>query len=170
MSTAPQPLQGCTIPAGGEKPLARFFWICLGGAIGTGARYLLSGWMLRVAGPGFPYGTLAVNVAGSFLLGLLMQVSLATDSFPPTLRVVLATGVMGGFTTYSAFNYETRSVLHTTQILRLSEDLPVVIEIVEASDRIERLLEMLDEMVPEGLVTLEKVRIVKYSPGTRPHA
>lgn len=61
-----------------------------------------------------------------------------------------------------------RSVLHTTQILRLSEDLPVVIEIVEASDRIERLLEVLDEMVPEGLVTLEKVRIVKYSPGNRP--
>jgi len=58
-------------------------------------------------------------------------------------------------------------VLHTTQILRLSEDLPVVIEIVESSDRIERLLELLDEMVPEGLVTMEKVRIVKYSPGTR---
>ena len=60
-----------------------------------------------------------------------------------------------------------RSVLHTTQILRLSEDLPVVIEIVESSDRIEHLLELLDEMVPEGLVTMEKVRIVKYSPGTR---
>jgi len=58
-------------------------------------------------------------------------------------------------------------VLHTSQILRLSEDLPVVIEIVESSDRIERLLEMLDEMVLEGLVTMEKVRIVKYSPGTR---
>lgn len=60
-----------------------------------------------------------------------------------------------------------RSVLHTTQILRLSEDLPVVIEIVESSDLIERLLDLLDEMVPEGLVTMEKVRIVKYSPGTR---
>jgi uncharacterized protein len=60
-----------------------------------------------------------------------------------------------------------RSVLHTTQILRLSEDLPVVIEIVESSDRIERLLELLDEMVTEGLVTMEKVRIVKYSPGSR---
>lgn len=63
--------------------------------------------------------------------------------------------------------YGARSVLHTTQILRLSEDLPVVIEIVESSDRIERLLELLDEMVPEGLVTMEKVRIVKYSPGIR---
>jgi PII-like signaling protein len=60
-----------------------------------------------------------------------------------------------------------RSVLHTTQILRLSEDLPVVIEIVEASERIEALLSLLDEMVTEGLVTMEKVRIVKYSPGTR---
>jgi hypothetical protein len=60
-----------------------------------------------------------------------------------------------------------RSVLHTTQILRLSEDLPVLIEIVESHDRVEPLLAILDEMVPEGLVTMEKVRIVKYSPGTR---
>jgi uncharacterized protein len=60
-----------------------------------------------------------------------------------------------------------RGILHTTQILRLSEDLPVVIEMVEASDRIEALLALLDEMVNEGLVTMEKVRIVKYSPGTR---
>jgi PII-like signaling protein len=60
-----------------------------------------------------------------------------------------------------------RSVLHTAQILRLSEDLPVVIEVVESSDRIEQLLALLDEMVPEGLVTMEKVRIVKYSPGNR---
>jgi PII-like signaling protein len=60
-----------------------------------------------------------------------------------------------------------RSVLHTTQLLRLSEDLPVVIEVVEASDRVEQLLALLDEMVTEGLVTMEKVRIVKYSPGKR---
>ena len=87
--------------------MARFLWICLGGAIGTGARYLLSGWVQRMTGAGFPYGTLAVNVIGSFLLCLLMQIGLSTDLLPPTLRVVLATGVMGGFTTYSAFNYET---------------------------------------------------------------
>lgn len=87
--------------------MARFLWICLGGAIGTGARYLLSGWILRVAGPGFPYGTLAVNAIGSFLLGVLMEVALSTESFPPMLRLALTTGVMGGFTTYSTFNYET---------------------------------------------------------------
>lgn len=60
-----------------------------------------------------------------------------------------------------------RSVLHTTQILRLSEDLPVVIDMVEAHERVEGLLAILDEMVPEGLVILEKVRVIKYSPGTR---
>lgn len=91
--------------------MARFLWICLGGAVGTGARYLLSGWVLRTAGPGFPYGTLAVNVIGSFLLGLIMQVSLSTESISPTLRLTLTTGVMGGFTTYSTFNYETLQFL-----------------------------------------------------------
>jgi len=87
--------------------MTRFLWICLGGAAGTGARYLLSGWLARTAGPGFPWGTLAVNVLGSFLLGLIMQVALAAETFPPTLRLALTTGVMGGFTTYSTFNYET---------------------------------------------------------------
>lgn len=86
--------------------MARFLWICLGGAAGTGARYLLSGWLLRVAGPGFPWGTLAVNVLGSFLLGVLMEVARWMD-IPPTPRLALATGVMGGFTTYSSFNHET---------------------------------------------------------------
>ena len=88
-------------------PMARFLWICLGGAAGTGARYLLSDWSLRNLGPGFPWGTLAVNVIGSFLLGLLIQIALATSLLSPTLRLTLTTGVMGGFTTYSTFNYET---------------------------------------------------------------
>ena len=87
--------------------MMRFLWICLGGAAGTGARYLVALWALRLAGPGFPWGTLAVNVVGSFLLGLIMQVALTTDLIAPTLRLGLTTGVMGGFTTYSTFNYET---------------------------------------------------------------
>jgi fluoride exporter len=87
--------------------MSRFLWICLGGAVGTGARYLLSGWALSLLGAGFPYGTLAVNVIGSFCVGLLVQVGLATALMSPTLRMALTTGVMGGFTTYSTFNYET---------------------------------------------------------------
>ena len=85
----------------------RIVWICLGGAVGTAARYLLGGWLSRSLGAGFPYGTLAVNLLGSFLLGLIMEVALLTETFPPTLRLVLTAGVMGGFTTYSSFNYET---------------------------------------------------------------
>jgi PII-like signaling protein len=57
-----------------------------------------------------------------------------------------------------------RSILHTAKILRLSEDLPIVIEIVDSEDRMPRLTEILDEMVSEGLVTLEKVRVLKYAP------
>lgn len=86
--------------------MARLFWICLGGAAGSGLRYLLSGWVMRQTGPGFPYGTLAVNVLGSFLLGAIMEAALVS-TFPETLRLALTTGVMGGFTTYSTFNYET---------------------------------------------------------------
>lgn len=91
--------------------MARFLWICLGGAVGTGARYLIGGWLARIAGPGIPWGTLAVNVSGSFLLGAIMQVALTTELIQPTLRVALTTGVMGGFTTYSTFNYEMLQLL-----------------------------------------------------------
>ncbi len=87
--------------------MSRFLWICVGGAVGTGARYLLSGWALAAFGASFPWGTLAVNVIGSFLLGLLVQVGVATPVLSPTVRLALTTGVMGGFTTYSTFNYET---------------------------------------------------------------
>lgn len=54
------------------------------------------------------------------------------------------------------------SVLHTTQLLRLSQDLPLVLEVVDAEARMEHLLRIVDEMVPEGLVTLEKVRVAIY--------
>jgi CrcB protein len=89
----------------------RFFLVCLGGAVGTGARYLVAMEMPRLVGTAFPYATLSVNVLGSFLLGAVMQVGLTTDVMTPSTRLVLATGVMGGFTTYSTFNYETMEYL-----------------------------------------------------------
>ena len=91
--------------------MGRLALISLGGALGTAARYLLSVGLLRVLGPAFPYGTLAVNVIGSFLLGVIMQAGLDTTILSPAARVVLGTGVMGGFTTYSTFNYETLQYL-----------------------------------------------------------
>lgn len=92
--------------------MSRFLWICLGGAVGTAARYLISGFALELLGSGFPWGTLAVNLIGSFLIGGIMHVGLTTQILSPTLRLALTTGVMGGFTTYSAFNYETLSYFH----------------------------------------------------------
>ena len=91
--------------------MSRFLWICLGGAAGTGARYLLSVWLLLQLGTGFPWGTLAVNVIGSFLLGSIMHVAMATNLLAPTARLALTTGLMGGFTTYSSFNHETLTYL-----------------------------------------------------------
>src|SRR5512139_2913835 len=87
--------------------MSRLLLICLGGAIGTGARYLLASWSARSLGTGFPWGTLFVNIGGSFLLGLIMQIGTTTDLLTPAVRLALTTGVMGGFTTYSTFNYET---------------------------------------------------------------
>lgn len=87
--------------------MEQFFLVCLGGAVGTGARFALSTLVRVVLGASFPFGTLVVNVIGSFLLGLIMHVGLDTEALSPTARLTLGTGVMGGFTTYSSFNYET---------------------------------------------------------------
>lgn len=86
--------------------MSRFLWICLGGAVGSGARYLLSGWVQRTLGSAFPFGTLSVNLIGSFLICALMQLA-GAEWLSPTLRLTLTIGFLGGFTTYSTFNYET---------------------------------------------------------------
>ncbi len=86
--------------------MVRLAWVCVGGALGSGARYLVSGWVLRLMGASFPFGTLTVNVVGSFLLGAIMHVALSSDVMSPNARLALTTGAMGGFTTYSTFSYE----------------------------------------------------------------
>jgi CrcB protein len=87
--------------------MERLLWVCLGGAAGSGARYLVTGWVIERLGTSLPYGTLCVNMVGSFLLGAIMQIALATDWISPTAQLALTVGVLGGFTTYSTFNYET---------------------------------------------------------------
>ncbi|HSA60273.1 MAG TPA: fluoride efflux transporter CrcB [bacterium] len=98
--------------------MTRFLYICLGGALGTGVRYLVSGWTLRAMGPSFPFGTLGVNVLGSFLIGAIMHIAMSTSLLSPTARIFLTTGVMGGFTTYSSFNYETVQYFQDGEIFR----------------------------------------------------
>jgi CrcB protein len=86
--------------------MARFLWVCAAGAAGTGIRYLVALAAARLAGSGFPWGTLAVNVVGCFLMSIV-AVAGARAIIAPGTRLVLATGFMGGLTTYSAFNWET---------------------------------------------------------------
>lgn len=92
--------------------MTRFLWVCLGGAAGTGVRYLVALGAARFLGAtAVPYGTLAVNVVGCFLMSVVMTLATGVASFSPTLRFALATGFLGGLTTYSSFNFETTRLL-----------------------------------------------------------
>lgn len=94
------------------KPL---LLVCAGGAVGSGLRYLVSRWL--AAAPGhLPWGTLLVNVAGSFLLALLVWgLGARADDTADNARLLLGTGLMGGFTTYSTFNAEVLGALERGQ-------------------------------------------------------
>jgi CrcB protein len=91
--------------------------VALGGALGAAARYGLSGWLHALTGMIFPIGTLGVNVAGSFVIGLVLH--MATDRFilPLETRLFLTTGLCGGLTTFSTFSYETFALLEDQQWL-----------------------------------------------------
>ena len=80
--------------------------VALGGALGSLARYGVGLAAAAGLGAAFPYGTLLVNLVGSFLMALLVQASLQPGLLGPALRLALGTGLLGGFTTYSSFNQE----------------------------------------------------------------
>jgi fluoride exporter len=85
----------------------RYVIVFFAGGAGCVARYAIA----QLIGPrAFPYATFVVNVLGSFLIALIMEASLRVSSFSPNLRLALTTGFMGGFTTYSSFNYETTTL------------------------------------------------------------
>lgn len=82
-----------------------------GGFVGAIGRYSISGFVHRLTGSTFPVGTLAVNVAGCFLLGALMQLVNTDGAFAPNVRLFLTIGLLGAFTTFSTFGYETLALL-----------------------------------------------------------
>jgi CrcB protein len=84
----------------------QLLWICAAGAAGTGLRHLVTVWTAARWGATFPYGTITVNIVGCFAIAMVMHGSSAAG-WSATTRVVLTTGFLGGFTTYSAFNQET---------------------------------------------------------------
>jgi CrcB protein len=81
--------------------------VMLGGAIGSGARWLVGVRVAARLSSAMPFGTLIVNVVGSFAMGIVAQAASGSASFTPERRAFVATGILGGFTTYSAFNQET---------------------------------------------------------------
>lgn len=80
--------------------------VMLGGSLGAGARHLVNSMVTRLAGAAFPWGTFSINIAGSFAMGLLAGWLAFRSGGGPHLRLFLATGVLGGFTTFSAFSLE----------------------------------------------------------------
>jgi CrcB protein len=101
------------LPAAAEArytdAVLRLLLVCAGGALGSGARYLVSTWAARALGSDFPRGTLIVNATGSFALAVIF--ALPGSRVSPELRLFLGAGVLGGYTTYSSFNTETLALL-----------------------------------------------------------
>lgn len=85
--------------------------VAFGGAIGSVLRYYVGIWGLRLAGPAFPWGTLTVNVVGSFVIGLFAEMIARKFGGSTDLRLLLMTGVLGGFTTFSAFSLDTIALI-----------------------------------------------------------
>lgn len=94
----------------GHVTMRSLLLVIVGGALGSAGRYLLSGWVQRVTSPFFPYGTLAVNVIGCLCIGLIGGWGERRLGIGPDVRAFAMIGVLGGFTTFSSFAYDTLSL------------------------------------------------------------
>ena len=81
-------------------------WVGIGGFLGANARYLLGAWIGTRMGSAFPYGTFAINVTGSFILGVIMGI-VEVRTLSPVVRLAAGVGFVGAYTTFSTFSYET---------------------------------------------------------------
>lgn len=95
--------------------MTNLLYIAVGGALGAVGRYTLSGWVLGLCGEKFPYGTLAVNLIGCFLVGLVVQVSQTTTLISEEMRKAIVIGFLGALTTFSTFGLETLRLLEQSQ-------------------------------------------------------
>ena len=86
-------------------------WIAAGGAAGASTRYFISVWVNQLLGKGFPWGTLVVNVLGSFLAGFVFHLSTERLNLPPELRTAILVGFFGALTTFSTFSVETLNLI-----------------------------------------------------------
>jgi CrcB protein len=93
--------------------LGRVLLVALGGAFGSALRYVVALLAEAWLGPAFPWGTLAVNLAGSFAIGLVQQLAVESLVLSESTRLLISTGVLGGLTTYSSFSYESVRLIET---------------------------------------------------------
>lgn len=100
--------------------LVNYLWIALGGALGSMARYWMSQAVARVADATFPWGTLLVNILGSFVIGWFYTLTLPLGPWPTSeaMRLFVMVGICGGFTTFSAFSLQTFDLLRDGENLR----------------------------------------------------
>jgi CrcB protein len=89
-----------------------------GGFIGSAARYAAGGLVHRFTGFTFPWGTVAVNIFGCFLIGLIAALSESRQMLTPEIRLLVMVGILGGFTTFSTFGFETFQLLRDGELLR----------------------------------------------------
>ena len=93
----------------------QFLWIGLGGFLGANARYIVALWAAGRWGTGFPYGTLIANVAGCFLIGFFLTLATEWLTIPTEVRLFVAVGFLGGFTTFSSFGFETLQLVEQSR-------------------------------------------------------
>jgi len=92
--------------------MPQLFYVALGGAFGAVGRYLVAGWVQDLSGSFFPWGTVAVNALGSYLLGFVIQAGIS-GNLGSEYRLLLAVGFLGAFTTFSTFAYEALELLRS---------------------------------------------------------
>lgn len=93
-----------------------YLLVAVGGALGSIARYAMSGWVNRLTTPSFHYGTFAVNIVGCLVFGLIAGAASERFAVGPSARAFLLVGILGGFTTFSSFGFETFQLLRDGQV------------------------------------------------------
>jgi len=94
-----------------------WIWLAVGGAVGAMARYGLTQFVDARHAGAFPYGTLAVNVVGCFAIGVIATLADEGRTLPPATRLLLITGLLGGFTTFSAFGLDTLRMIEAGRLV-----------------------------------------------------